>query len=224
MAPPTAAVVKPRRAPGSTRYVILKAAAETFIEHGFNGVSIDQIAIKAGVSKPTIYSHFESKEHLFVAIMNSVCDSFEAPFQDPGSDSEALSTILVKIADNYTRSILQPGVVALHRLFVAEAERFPELSRRYYEVGPRRVHKTLAAFFRRRMERGEMRESDPLLLAQFFAALIISPTRTLQLFAVEKEVNWARLDRRTREAIALFLDGCAVPQARGRGRVKRSTC
>ena len=210
MAPPTAAVVKTRRAPGSARDVILKAAAETFIEHGFNGVSIDQIAIKAGVSKPTIYSHFESKEQLFVAIMNSICDSFEAPFQDPGSDSEALSTILVKIADNYTRSILQPSVVALHRLFVAEAERFPELSRRYYEVGPRRVHKTLAAFFKRRMERGEIREVDPMLLAQFFAALIISPTRTRQLFAVDKRANWAALDRRNRQAIALFLKGCAV--------------
>lgn len=210
MASPAAAVVRTRRAPGAARALILKAAAETFIEHGFNGVSIDQIAIKAGVSKPTIYSHFESKEHLFIAIMNSVCDSFEAPFQDPGSDSEALSTILVKIADNYTRSILQPEVVALHRLFVAEAERFPALSRRYYEVGPRRVHKTLATFFKRRMERGEIREGDPMLLAQFFAALIISPPRTRQLFAVDKRANWAALDRRNRQAIALFLNGCAV--------------
>lgn len=216
MALQSGATVKTRRTPASTRDLILKAAAETFVEHGFNGVSIDQIALQAGVSKPTIYSHFESKEQLFVAIMNSICDSFAAPFQESGSDSEKLPAILIKIADNYTRSILQPGVVAMHRLFVAEAERFPELSRRYYEVGPRRVHKTLAAFFKKRMVRGEIRDGDPMLLAQCFAALIISPMRTRQLFAVEKRMNWAMLDRRNREAVALFLNGCGTRQNKDR--------
>jgi AcrR family transcriptional regulator len=194
----------------STRALILKAATETFIEHGFNGVSIDQIAAEAGVSKPTIYSHFESKEQLFVAIMNAICDSFETPFQDPASDSEELPMILTKIVDHYTRAILQPGVVAMHRLFASEAERFPELSHRYYEVGPSRVHKTLAAFFKTRMERGEIRDGDPLMLAQFFAALVIAPTRTRLLFAVEKRANWAMVARRNREAVTLFLNGCAI--------------
>jgi AcrR family transcriptional regulator len=203
-------LAKPRRTPASTREIILKAAAETFIEHGFNGASIDQIALQAGVSKPTIYSHFEGKEQLFVAIMNAVCDSFEAPFQNPDYDSGELSAILIKIVDNYSRSILQPGVISMHRLFVAEAERFPELSRRYYEVGPRRVHKTLAVFFKKRMQRGEIRDGDPMLLAQFLGALIIMPARTRLLFAVEKKINWAVLDRSNREAVALFLHGCAA--------------
>lgn len=202
--------IRARRTQVSTRALILKAATETFIEHGFNGVSIDQIAAEAGVSKPTIYSHFESKEQLFVAIMNAICDSFETPFQDPASDSEALPEILAKIVDHYTRAILQPGVVAMHRLFASEAERFPELSRRYYEVGPNRVHKTLAAFFKTRMERGEIRDGDPLMLAQFFAALVIAPTRTRLLFAVEKRANWAMVARRNREAVTLFLSGCAI--------------
>jgi AcrR family transcriptional regulator len=202
--------VKTRRTQVSTRALILKAATETFIEHGFNGVSIDQIAAEAGVSKPTIYSHFESKEQLFVAIMNAICDSFETPFQDPASDSEELPVILAKIVDHYTRAVLQPGVVAMHRLFASEAERFPELSRRYYEVGPNRVHKTLAAFFKTRMERREIRDGDPMMLAQFFAALVIAPTRTRLLFAVEKRANWTMVERRNREAVTLFLKGCAI--------------
>lgn len=197
-----------KRPPHAARELILKAATEAFVAHGFSGTSIDQIAAQAGVSKPTIYSHFQGKEQLFTAIMNSICDNFEEPFVGPNADTEELSTILIRIADNYTRAILQPGVVAMHRLFVAEAERFPELSRRYYEVGPRRVHQTLAAFFKNRMARGEIRETDPLVLAQFFAAVVIAPMRTRRLFAVESDIDWAGLDRQSREAVALFLDGC----------------
>jgi AcrR family transcriptional regulator len=202
-------VHKPRRAPHSARDVILKAATEVFIEHGFIGSSIDQIAARAGVSKPTIYSYFDGKEKLFVAIMNSVCDSFAAPIMDPGADSENLPVMLVKIADGYTRSVLRPEIVALHRLSVAEAERFPELARRYFEAGPARVHRTLAEFLKSRMARGEIRQGDPLMLADFFAALVLTPMRARQLFALETEIDWTMVDRYSREAVALFLDGCA---------------
>ncbi|MFA6266977.1 MAG: TetR/AcrR family transcriptional regulator [Pseudolabrys sp.] len=201
--------LKPRRRVSPpARELILKAATEAFVAHGYAGASIDQIAAQAGVSKPTIYSHFEGKEALFVAIMNSVCDNFEEPFLAPHANQEDLPTILNRVADNYTRSILQPGVVAMHRLFVAEAERFPELSRRYYEVGPQRVHKTLAGFFTNRMARGEIRTMDAVMLAQFFAALVIAPMRTRCLFAVETDIDWEALDRQNREAILLFLNGC----------------
>jgi AcrR family transcriptional regulator len=201
-------VQKPKRTPRSARDVILKAATEVFIEHGFTGSSIDQIAARAGVSKPTIYSHFDGKEKLFVAIMNAICDDFAVPILEPGADTEDLSVILVRIANNYTRSILQPHVVALHRLFVAEAERFPDLSRRYYQVGPESVHKILANFLKVRMARGEIRKADPLMLAQFFAALIITPMRTKRLFAVEGEVDWTFMDQYCRKAVELFLNGC----------------
>lgn len=206
--PEESTLQKRRRTTPPARELILKAATEAFLAHGYAGVSIDQIAAQAGVSKPTIYSHFEGKEQLFVAIMNSICDNFEEPFLGPDADSEDLPTILNKIADNYTRSILHPGVIAMHRLLVAEAERFPELSRRYYEVGPQRVHRTMAGFLQNRMARGEIRKADPVLLAQFFAALVIAPMRTRRLFAVETNIDWAALDRQNREAVALFLDGC----------------
>jgi AcrR family transcriptional regulator len=202
-------VHKPRRAPRSARDVILKAATEVFIEHGFTGSSIDHIAARAGVSKPTIYSHFDGKEKLFVAILNAVCDSFAAPIMDPGADTEDLSGMLVKIAYGYTRSVLRPQIVALHRLFVAEAERFPQLSRRYFEAGPERVHRTLAEFLKSRMARGEIRQADPLMLADFFAALVLTPMRARQLFALDTEIDWVLVDQYSRNAVALFLDGCA---------------
>ena len=205
----TVSTAAPRpRASHTARELILKAATEVFIAHGFNGAGIDQIALQAGVSKPTIYSHFESKEQLFIAIMNSICDNFEAPFLDPDGETDELPVLLLRIANNYTRAVLQPKVVAMHRRFVAESEQFPDLARRYFEVGPLRVHKTLARFFEQRMARGEIRPMDPMILAQFFAALIIAPLRTRRLFAVETESDAPTMERYNREAVRLFLDGC----------------
>ncbi len=204
----SSAVVPPRRARRATRDQILEAATQIFVESGFDGASVDEIAARSGVSKPTVYSYFDSKEKLFVAILNGVCDRFADLIFEPGTDTEDLDVILLRIADRYTRTVLQPGIVALHRLFVAEAARFPEPSRRYFEVGPERVHRTLAAFFKSRMLRGEIRQSDPLIVADLFAALVLSPMRARQLFALDKEPDWALVAAYSREAVAIFIDGC----------------
>ncbi|MDI1342613.1 MAG: TetR/AcrR family transcriptional regulator [Pseudolabrys sp.] len=210
MARATSAVKSSRPAGRATRDLILKAATKTFVENGFNGASVDQIAARSGVSKPTVYSYFDSKEKLFVEILNAVCDSFAELILEPSADSEDLEAILLKIAARYTRAVLQPDIVALHRLFVAEAARFPEPSRRYFEVGPERVHRTLAAFFKSRMQRGEIRQSDPLILADLFAALVLAPMRARQLFALDKEPDWALVAAYSRQAVTIFINGCLV--------------
>lgn len=202
------ALGRPRRAPNAARDLILKAATDAFVEHGFTGASIEQIAARSGVSKPTIYSYFDSKETLFVAILNAVCDSFAEPILEPGAEAEDLTMMLARIAERYTRAVLRPDIIALHRLFIAEAARFPEPSRRYFEVGPERVHQTLASFFKARMARGEIRQNDPMILAELFAALVLGPMRARLLFALDHQIDWPRVDIYSREAIAVFLEGC----------------
>jgi AcrR family transcriptional regulator len=208
---------RPRRAPHAARDLILKAATDIFVEHGFTGASIEQIAARSGVSKPTIYSYFDSKETLFVAILNAVCDSFAEPILEPGAEAEDLAVMLLRIAERYTRAVLRPDIVALHRLFVAEAARFPAPSRRYFEVGPERVHRTLADFFKVRMARGEIRKSDPLVLAELFAALVLGPMRARQLFALDEKPDWRKVDAYNRQVVALFLDGCRTQPPSGKG-------
>lgn len=193
------------------RLSVLQAASQVFVERGFEGASIDLIAQRAGVSKPTIYSHFAGKEELFVEILNQVCDNLAAPMVEDGAQSEDLETVLLRIADTYAKTVLRPEVIALHRLFVAEAERFPELSRRYFEAGPDRAHRSFADFLKVRMKKGEIRNEDPLALAELFAAMIVNPLRMKLLFAVTQEVDRKALDRYCRLTVRLFLRGCAVP-------------
>src|ERR1700753_3833872 len=55
---------------------IVEAASQLFLEQGYGAVSMDQIARDAGVSKATVYAHFESKENLFAAIIQDGCTAY----------------------------------------------------------------------------------------------------------------------------------------------------
>lgn len=206
----SSAVAALRRARPATRDRILQAATQIFVENGFNGASVDEIAARTGVSKPTVYSYFDNKEKLFVEILNGVCDRFAELIFEPSTDTEDLEVVLLRIADRYTRTVLQPDIVALHRLFVAEGARFAEPSRRYFEVGPERVHRTLVTFFKSRMLRGEIRGSDPLIMADLFAALVLGPMRARQLFGLDKKPRWKLVATYNREAVMMFIEGCRV--------------
>ncbi|EJL30723.1 TetR/AcrR family transcriptional regulator [Brevibacillus sp. BC25] len=52
-----------------TRQLLIDAAIETFAQLGFHGASVDKIADYAGFTKGAVYSHFQSKEDLFLAIL-----------------------------------------------------------------------------------------------------------------------------------------------------------
>src|SRR5690606_40647684 len=100
--PPT-----PARGPGpgrpkdlGKRAAILDAAKRMFVMHGFDGVSMDQIAAEAGVSKLTVYSHFGDKESLFAAAVQSHCDTgLPSGLFEPDAESQPLRERMLSIAE-----------------------------------------------------------------------------------------------------------------------------
>ena len=72
-APPRSTLGRPKDP--AKRAAILASAKQLFAEHGFDGVSMDQIAQAAGVSKLTVYSHFGDKETLVGDVVHRVCES-----------------------------------------------------------------------------------------------------------------------------------------------------
>lgn len=208
---PAGSAPKSGRLRPAARDAVLEAASQVFVERGFAGASVDLIAQRAGVSKPTIYAQFSGKEELFVEILTSVCDSLSAPMVEEGAGTEDLETVLRRIATSYARAVLKPDVIALHRLFLAEAERFPALARRYFQAGPDRAHQALAQFLAARMLQGDIQSQDTLMLAELFATMVLGPIRSKLLFAVIDEVSWEMVEEANEAAVGLFLKGC-VPR------------
>ena len=70
---------------------ILDAAQEIFAEAGFRGATVDQIAAKAGMSKPNLHYYFKRKRDLYVAVLRRTLDLWLEPLEelDPEGDPEA---------------------------------------------------------------------------------------------------------------------------------------
>ena len=196
-----------RKARTSARERIATVARDLFVAQGFAAVSVDEIARCAQVSKPTIYAHFGDKERLFLDILETACARLIAPLVSEDARGKPIAEVLHNHALHYARAVLDPEVIALHRLCVGEAKRFPMVSQHYFERGPRTANKALAAFLRERADAGEIHCPDCELAAWHYAALVIATERTRLLFHVDEKPDWAEIDQQTRAAVDLFLRG-----------------
>jgi TetR/AcrR family transcriptional regulator, mexJK operon transcriptional repressor len=158
------------------RQSILSAGRQLFLEHGYRGTSMDQVAATASVSKQTVYKHFGEKRELLFAIVTDALDGAAAAIGDriaALTDSTDLDADLTDLAGDYLRAVIQEPVVQLRRLVIGEANRLPELARLYYEHAPVRTLSALADTFARLHERGALNAPEPWLAAEHFAFLIV---------------------------------------------------
>jgi AcrR family transcriptional regulator len=200
---------------------ILGAATAAFLEHGYLGTSMDEVAGRAGVSKQTVYKHFADKERLFIAIVLGTIDEVGEPFFSAiGAleDADDLASDLRTLAGRLTRVVKDPRLLQLRRLVIGEAGRFPELGRSYYERGPGRSTELLAAQLTVLADRGLLQLDDPLIAAQHFNWLVLSIPLNQAMFSVDLDFSDAELDRYADEAVRIFLAAYATtaPGARPR--------
>ncbi len=153
---------------------MLEAAHALFVAQGYGAVSMDGVARAAGVSKATLYAHFSSKDALFATIINDACRRNIAidPFvQDRALD---LHDTLAGMAERALTFILQPEVMAIHRVVIAESGRFPELGRAFYDNGPARFRQALAGWIAQQAEAGRLDVADPDRAADQFMGMLRS--------------------------------------------------
>lgn len=160
------------------RDAIVAAAAELFLEHGFGDVSMDTIAAKAGVSKRTVYSHFENKAKLFEGVMSGICavgDFVGEDFdEDVGIPTGPPEQVLRQLGLDFLGFVTRSEGVALNRLVMAEGSKFPELGKTFYNFGPARLSGKLAEYLEDQTSKGVLRVENYRQAAfQFFAMLVM---------------------------------------------------
>lgn len=157
-----------------------------FLREGFARASVDTIAAEAGVSKRTVYNHFEDKEHLFMSVFRSILGSvvrdFDAALDDALADSDDVERDLVSLARRWVRLFLREDAAALRRLIFAEAAHHPELIHAWWEAGALRVNARVAAMLARLTEQGKLDVPDPDRAAQQLTLLVITPAQNLSRF------------------------------------------
>ncbi len=195
------------------RRAILDVARDVFLNQGYAAASMSEIAARVGGSKGTLYNYFRSKEELFAAFMVDACQGpANTAYHDlPPGDGD-LRAALEEFGFRFLTFLLQEPVMAVHRLVVAEAGRFPELGRVFYENGPKKGEEKMKLFFATAMDAGRMRRVEPLVAARWFKDLVLAGIYSRALWGVLGEAPPEMLRRHAREAAGIFMAAFAPEQ------------
>ncbi|GAB2914097.1 TetR/AcrR family transcriptional regulator [Rhodococcus aerolatus] len=191
---------------------IVRAATALFLRHGYPGTSTDQVAAAAAVSKQTVYNQFRDKEQLFRTVVLGVTATAEqfaagvgATADEVGSEAD-LEPALLALARRYLATTLSPTVLALRRLVIGEASRFPDLAAEYHRRAPARVMGALAELVAGLQSRGLLAPGDPADTAEDLAFLLLGAPLDRGLFHVDTAApSPAEVDARAARAVRVFL-------------------
>ncbi|MBT9384099.1 TetR/AcrR family transcriptional regulator [Pseudooceanicola sp. CBS1P-1] len=184
---------------------VLEGARKVFLQDGFDGACVDDIAREAKVSKATLYSYFPDKRLLFIEVARLECRR---------QASEALTTVPVDLpapalleiaATRMVDYFCSPMALAIFRICTTEADRFPDLALEFYESGPEMAHRLLSDFLRTAAVTGEMAIADPDMAAHQFVELCRAGFFVRMLFGLDRDLSLEERARVAREAVDTFL-------------------
>ncbi len=187
------------------RAAIVALAQTIFDEHGYGGTTMSGVAAALGGSKSTLWAYFSSKEELFAAVLDRLIEEFAPAIALDGT--VPLAVMLERYATDFLTMMLSPPIIALSRLVISEAPRFPELGRIFYERGPERRHRAVAGYFARQIATGRMRATDPMLASAEFHHLCQARLFIRTMWGVAEAPTTAAVREDAARAVRLFLDG-----------------
>lgn len=183
---------------------IIRAAKDAFRDNGFIGTSMDRIAEVAGVSKRTVYNHFESKEVLFKAVAQDMCDIFQSISEHPYDPGAPLKEQLLTIATRQMEFLSSERTLRLFKMLTAETLAAPELTRPIIEnfekesVGLYKWIKAAAGD-------GRLKVVNPVWAGRQFMALLESFTTLPYLFGMELAQDDDQKKAVVNSAVDMFL-------------------
>jgi TetR/AcrR family transcriptional repressor of mexJK operon len=189
---------------------ITQAASDMFLAEGFDRVTLDQIAQRAGVSKQTIYSHFADKEALFKAICTELTERLTIPLRKSASEGDLRST-LTRLGEDALAMMLHPASLDLHRLVMSAAVRFPELGHVAYEAGAMRMIHDLSTLLVQRSRIGDglgkpLEDERARILAEQFIGMLRGFHQVRGLLSIKPATPAGRSDY-VRACVDLLLRG-----------------
>jgi TetR/AcrR family transcriptional repressor of mexJK operon len=199
------------------RHAVTEAATRLFLEHGYLGTSMDQIAAAARVSKPTVYKFFVDKESLLTHIVLGTLERAGSPFRAELlalAATDDLETDLCAIARSYLATVMQPAVLRLRRLVIGASPQVPDLAAAYYQRAPEQTMHAIADCLSTLAGRGLLRVADPATAAAHFAFLVIGQALDKSLFCGDTPFSARELAAQADAGVSAFL---AAYRPAGRG-------
>ncbi len=191
---------------------ILSAATSLFLERGYDQVTLDEIVQTARVSKTTIYNVFGSKEILLQAViansdLASLSDAFDLPL------SGDVETMLQDIGRRYLQRFFSPRSLAVMRLCLAVAPRFPQIGQFFLENGRARCAERVTDLLTGWAGQGLIKTNDAQAAAYFFLELLRAEHQLDGLYNPNFSISDEEIEANVARAVRIFLislDGGAI--------------
>lgn len=153
------------------RQLVLVAARRVFLAQGYASATLDAIAEEAGFSKGVVYSQFESKADMFLALLEARINERAGQNERLAAqfDGRQLAEAVPQLALALRRA--EPEWTQLVLEFRLHAARVPELNRRYAELHERTVHRLATVFSRLHERAGSTPNYPPLVMAKMALAI-----------------------------------------------------
>lgn len=186
------------------RQQIMDGARRVFMDLGFDGASMNEIARAAGVSKGTLYVYFTDKHSLFEATVEQECLSHgRLAFNfDPARDTR---TTLLDFGRAYIEVLCRPDGGSAVRTVMAIAERMPDVGRRFYENVIALTMHRLATYLGEKVKRGELAVDDCELAAAQFTMMCQATLFQPYVFQVRPSPSPAQITTVVESATQMFL-------------------
>jgi TetR/AcrR family transcriptional regulator, mexJK operon transcriptional repressor len=185
---------------------ILAAARKIFMELGYGAASMEAIARQAGVSKATLYTHFEGKDALFAALIVMECRHLSDQIGQRALDEPDIRRALRSLAEDFNNLLCTNESLAMYRIVVAETPRFPELGSIFYDSGPKVMIDRIADLLAGAAERGLLHIPDSHAAAIQFIGLVRGDTHLTRILGVQSSSRNVTTDY-IDSSVDLFLAG-----------------
>lgn len=198
------------RSDEETRALIFAAARREFAASGFAGSNMENVARAAGISTKTLYRLIPNKAALFEGMITDRLDDFAQILDLQACGSHDIALALRDALLVCAGLVLNPDVIALQRMVLAESDKFPELAQTFYTKAMQRTVAALAKWLRVEKERGLIAIGDPDDVAGMLLGMMASEPQRASMFGRRPSLTQEELERRAHSCATLFLNGARI--------------
>ncbi|MFK4048914.1 TetR/AcrR family transcriptional regulator [Acinetobacter venetianus] len=187
------------------RAKILQAAKSIFLKMGYHATNMNQIAKDAGVTKLTVYNHFQDKANLFICAIEESCEESICAKEIVLTAESNFEQALYVMCHRALSIIYLPEALKLDRvLFELAAEQSP-LTQQFFDASHTRISNVWCDFFQQAVDLGFIQKDDPLKQSEMIVSLMLGLRHYRVLLGLDTVPTAIEIDQMIQQAVELFL-------------------
>ena len=158
--------------PGGKRPAIIEAAVQVFSEKGYHNARIEEVAVAAGIGKGTVYEYFDSKLHLFQAVMENSVELYYDSIIPVEGTTLSFEERLRRLIESHVRFCQANR--ELTRIVFWDTEIMDSELKDWFLSLRKEKEDQLTEVIRQSIHKGELRQFDPYLMTVMLGGIITS--------------------------------------------------